>query len=211
MRTPTSIGLALLMVLGLTIPGPANTFADRFTFARPPAPESTVDPKDGRLTVDLDRWSTAAERDTLVAAISQNGPEKLLDAFRNVGRLGTLYWPGGVEYTVEYAWRSQRPDGGSDVVLVLDRPVWMWWNTSAPSTTYPYTVVQMRLSKDGAGEGRVSLGVSVESDKTLGVVLSDYAKAPVVLTDVRHDQRGTPASAHSAAARSRRSLGDSGR
>jgi len=195
MRTPTSIGLALLMVLGLVLPMPANTSAalarDRFTFARPPAPDSTVDPKDGRLTIDIVRWSTPAERDSLVATIAQNGPEKLRDAFRNVGRIGTLYWPGGLEYTVEYAWRTQRPDGGADVVLVLDRPVWMWWDTSAPTTTYPYTVVQMRLGKDATGEGRVSLGVPVASDKTLGVVLSDYAKAPAVLTDVRHDQRGT--------------------
>src|SRR5919109_1290258 len=190
MRTPTSIGLALLMVQGLTIAMPPNVFAsDRFTFARPPAPESTVDPKGGRLSVHLNRWSTAAERDELIAAIAQNGPEKLLDAFRDVERIGTLHWPGGVEYTVQYAYRSQRADGGADVVLILDRPVWMWWNTSAPATTYQYTVVQMRLGKDGTGEGRLSLGVPVASDKTLGVVLSDYAKAPAVLTDVRRDQR----------------------
>jgi hypothetical protein len=192
MRTLTSIGLALPMVLGLTIAMPANTFAaDRFTFARPPAPESTVDPKGGRLSVDIDRWSTAAERDTLAAAINQHGPEKLLEAFREVGRVGTLYWPGGLQYTIQYAWRSQRPDGGADVVLVVDRPLWMWWDSSAPATSYQYTVIQMRLGKDGAGEGRVSLGVSVATDKTLGVVLSDFAKAPAVLADVRHDQRGT--------------------
>jgi hypothetical protein len=192
MRTQTGIGLALLMVLGVTVVMAANTLAaDRFTFARPPAPDSTVDPKDGRLRVDIDRWSTAAERDRLVAAIDQNGPEKLLDAIRDVGRIGTLYWPGGVEYAIQYAWRSQRADGGADVVLVLDRPVWMWWNTSAPSTPYPYTVVQMRLGKGGTGEGRVSLGVPVASDKMLGVVLADFAKALAVLADVRHDQRGT--------------------
>jgi hypothetical protein len=192
MRTPTSIGLALLMVLGVTSSTPVSMFAaDRFTFARPPAPESTVDPKSGRLSVDIDRWSTPAERDTLVATIDQNGPEKLLDAFREIGRIGTLYWPGGLEYPVRYAWRNQRPEGGSDVVLVIDRPIWMWWDSSAPATPYNYSVIQMRLGKDGAGEGRVSSGVSVAADKTLGAALSDFAKAPAVLGDIRHDQRGT--------------------
>lgn len=191
MRTPVSTGLALLMVLGVSASSAAVFAADRFTFARPPAPESTVDPKDGRLMIDLARWSTTDERDRLVAAIAQNGPDRMLDAFRDIGRIGTLYWPGGLEYAVQYAWRSPRPDGGLDVILVLDRPVWLWWNASAPTTTYPFTVVQMRLGKDGAGEGRVSLGVPVTGDKMAGVVLSDYAKAPAVITDLRRDQRGT--------------------
>jgi len=191
MRAHVPIGLALLTMLAVA-PMSADMFAaDRFTFARPAAPESTVDPKSGRLSVDIDRWSTAAERDHLVATITERGPEKLLDAFGEVGRLGTLYWPGGLEYTIEYAWRTQRPDGSTDVVLVVDRPLWMWWSSSAPSTPYPFAVVQMRLAKDGAGDGRVSLGVPVAADKTLGVVLTDFAKAPLVLADVRHDQRGT--------------------
>jgi hypothetical protein len=193
MRTSICIGLALLTVLGAGIPLSADRLAvDRFTFARPSAPESTVDPKDGRLRIDIDRWSTAAERDRLVATINENGPDRLLDTFRDVPRVGTLYWPGGLEYTIEYAWRTQRPDGATDVVLVVNRPLWMWWDASAPSTPYQYTVVQMRLGKTGGtGEGRVSLGVPVTSDKTLGVALADFAKAPILLADLRHDRRGT--------------------
>jgi hypothetical protein len=192
MRSLIRIGLALLMMPGLTVTTAASPFvADRFTFARPPAPESTVDPKDGRLSIDIERWSTAVERDRLIAALAEHGPEKALDAFRDVGRIGTLYWPGGLHYTVRYAWRSQRPDGGADVVVVIDRPAWLWWNTSAPSTPYQYSVVQIRFGKNGIGEGRVSLGVPVASDKTLGVVLADYDKAPALLADVRNAQRGT--------------------
>lgn len=191
MRTRTSICLALLMVLGATFQTSAEMSVDRFTFTRPAAPESTVDPKSGRLSVDIDRWSTAAERDQLIAAVKENGPERLLDGLREVGRIGTISWPGGLEYTVRYAWREKRADGGADVVLVIDRPLWMWWDMSAPSTPNQYTVVQMRLGKDGAGEGRVSIGVPVSSDTRFGVVLSDYAKAPALLADVRREQGGT--------------------
>jgi len=189
MRATTNI-LALLIVLGAAFSISAEAVGvERFSFARPPAPDSTVDPT-GRMSVDLDRWSTNAERDQLVKAIAENGPEKLLDAFREVGRIGTVSWPGGLEYTVRYAWRSQRPDG-SDVVFVVDRPLWVWWDVTMPSTPYEFTVIQMRLGKDGSGEGRVSLGVPVASDKTLGVALSDYVKAPSLLADVRRDQRGS--------------------
>jgi hypothetical protein len=190
MRTTTHIGLALLIGLGAAFSLSAETVGvERFSFARPPAPDSAVDPK-GRMSIDLDRWSTNAERDQLVKAIAENGPEKLLDAFREVGRIGTVSWPGGLEYTVRYARRSQRPDG-SDIVFVVDRPLWVWWDVTMPSTPYEFTVIQMRLGKDGSGEGRVSLGVPVASDQTLGVALSDYVKAPAVLADVRRDQRGS--------------------
>lgn len=184
-RTPASIGLALLMVLGFAFTLPADALsADRFTFVRPPAPESTVDPKD-RLSLDIERWSTDAERDRMVAAIAQNGLEKLLDAFRETPDVGRLRWPGGLQYNVRYAHRIARPDGGSDIVLVVDRPLWLWWESQPPSTSYPYTVLQLRLDTDGRGEGRASFGVAVSSDKALGVALSDFAKAPAVLTDLR--------------------------
>jgi hypothetical protein len=191
MRICSSIGLALLMVLGLTFAiSAANTAADRFTFARPPAPESTVDPKD-RLSVAIERWATDAERDHVLTALTQTGQDKLLDTLRDVPNAGTFYWPGGLQYSVRYARLATRPDGGTDAVFVVDRPLWMWWESKPESTPYPYTVVQMRLGKDGAGEGRVSLGVPVSSDKALGVVLSDYAKAPAVLRDVRRERQTT--------------------
>ncbi len=188
MRSTASIAVALLMVLGPVALTAANEVAvERFTFARPPAPASTVDPPD-RLSLVIDRWSSDAERDTLLGVITESGQAKLLDSFWNVGRIGTLNWPGGLEYAVRYARRHVRPDGGADVVLVVERPLWMWWDTALGSTDYPFTVVQLRLDKDGKGEGRISFGVPVSADKTVGVVLADYARAPAALTDVRRER-----------------------
>ena len=191
MRSKVTMSLAL-MVLGVTSVSSANMLiVDRFTFARPPAPESTVDPKNNRMSVDIDRWSSDADRDRLRATLAESGDQKLLDAFRGVSRLGTLYWPGGLEYAVLYARSNSRPDGGTDVVLIVDRPVWRWWDSKEAATTYGYTVVQLRLGKDGNGEGRLSLDVPVTRDDTFGVVLSDYSKAPVVLADVRREKQTT--------------------
>ena len=188
MRTTIAVCLALLMVPGVITQLSADeTAAERFTFARPPAPESTVDPK-GRLSAVIDRWSTDAERDRVAAAMSSDGPATLLDTFWGVPRIGTIYWPGGLDYAVLYARRQARPDGGADVILLVDRPLWMWWDTTAGKTEYPFTVIQMRLAKDGRGEGRVSLGVPVVGDKGAGVVLADFGKAPAVLADVRHER-----------------------
>ena len=191
MRSKVTIGCLALMVLGVTSVSFANMLTvERFTFARPPAPESTVDPKD-RMSVAIDRWSTEADRDRLRATVAESGEGKLLDAFRGVSRVGTLHWPGGLEYAVLYARSHSRPDGGTDVVLVVDRPLWRWWESKDAATTYAYTVVQLRLDKDGKGEGRLSLDVPVTRDDTFGVMLADYSKAPVVLVDVRREKQTT--------------------
>jgi hypothetical protein len=189
MRSIVGISLALLMVLGSVVS--ANTApVERFSFARPPAPESTIDSKE-RLNIVIDRWSSDAERDRMLGVIAEKGNAKLLDAFSDVSRIGTLHWPGGLEYAVRYARRVARPDGGADVVLVVERPLWAWWDAdlakNAVSPDHPFTVVQLRLGKDGKGEGRVSFGAPFASDKIAGVVITDLTKAPALLTDVRRE------------------------
>lgn len=191
MRMPHKHILAIVVAAAIAAPAASAAAAERFTFARPAAPESTVDPKTGRLDLVIDQWATDADRDQVLAALAEDGPERLLDAFRSVARVGTLYWPGGLEYTVRYARQAPRPDGGSDVVLVVDRPVWTWWDTGSGSPAGQYTVVHLRLSQAGTGEGRISRAFQVRRDDTLGVTLADDAQAPVMLTDVRREPSDT--------------------
>jgi hypothetical protein len=186
MRKRTSIGLALLMVLSATSLSAEAPSAERYTFARPPAPESTVDSQ--RLGVTLDRYSTDTEREQLLTVMSEKGQEAALDGLRHVSRIGTLTWPGGVEYAVRYARQRTLPDGGSQIVMLVDRPLWLWWQPNPPSTPYSFSVVQLQLGPDGRGEGRVSAGVPVMADKVLGIVLADYDKAPALLADVRRER-----------------------
>lgn len=92
-----------------------------------------------------------------------------------------------------YADRIPRPDGGEDVVLATDRPVWLWWEgNSTPVTPLAVsqgTIVQLRLGKDGRGEGKLSPVVTVRASKEgKTIALEDYAKQPVVLTDVQRER-----------------------
>jgi hypothetical protein len=186
MRSLIAISFAAIISAYAVTTAAQATSTERFTFARPPAPESTVDPKD-RLTVDLHRWSSDAERDQMRGVLADGNPGTMLNAFRYISRVGTLQWPGGVIYGVHYARRISRADGGADIILAVDRPLWTWWDSSIPSTEYPFTVIQLRLNKDGNGEGRASFGVKIQEDKTAGVILDDFTKAPVLLTDVRSE------------------------
>jgi hypothetical protein len=56
------------------------------------------------------------------------------------------------------------------------------------STDYPFTVIQVRMGKDGRGEGRSSLTTTVGADREAGIALSDFAKSAVVMNNVRREK-----------------------
>jgi hypothetical protein len=181
-KTIALMSVAAALVCTAALYAETVVLAERFTFVAANAPQDALN-KDRRLSLTLQRWSTDAERDRMAAAVAE--PAKLLDAFRDVGGIGYLQWPGGVEYTIRYAHRTQRPDGSADLTLVIERPLWVWWDTNAKWTPDPgFTLLQVRLNKDGTGEGRAMATTRIRSDKETGIALAD-TNAPVLLTDVR--------------------------
>ena len=179
---------ATLIAQGTGITG-TNTIVDRFSFVTPTAPESTVDP--ARLQVGIGRWSTDEERDTLFSVVTANGADGVLREFRSTGAVGYIRWPGGLEYSLRYAYRTPRPDGGYDVLLIADRPIWAWWDQSEKVSTEPfsYTAVQIRLNKAGTGEGRIAGPDGVAAHKASGIELKNYDQLTARLTDVRQERQ----------------------
>ncbi len=192
MRTNTRIGLALLMALPLSTSAlsqsrSAGPKVDRFTFGVAASTQAEVNKN--RHDLVIHRWATDAERDQVQARVAAEGVAKLPIALASAHDAGYLHLPGSTSYTVRYARRVARPDGSADVVVVVDRPVWTWWNGSAVDTKdlNAYTVLQLRLPNSGAGEGKLSVGEKVDADKAAGVVLGDFGTRPAVLNDVRHE------------------------
>lgn len=194
------ISLALLATLALSITagatrleaqntGSASAKVEHFTFTAPQAPLGPVDPAKLRLSVH--RWATDTERDALVQGVSERGHERLLDVLRDSGVAGYVQWPGGLEYAVRYARRTARADGGQDIVLVLDRPLWVWWKTelTGNAAKHPFEVVAVRIDRSGQGEGRVADPSAITTDKSAGIALANSDSQPVVMTEVQRDTR----------------------
>ena len=88
-----------------------------------------------------------------------------------------------------------RADGGEDVILATDYPVHVWWDPTLgapPASVAQGTLIQLQLNRDGRGEGKLSVGtkVTATNDGKL-FALEDYAKHPVMLTDVQRERRAT--------------------
>jgi len=188
MYRPLAMSLATGMVACTPVLFAQTEGTERFTFTAVNAPASGFGGDRYQLTVD--RWSTNTERDGLSAALAANDASTVTHTLRNAPAIGRVRWPGGIEYTLRYARRTTRPDGGSDLVLIADSRVWIWWDAKNDlPLDEPFTVFLVRLDKSGVGEGKVAPASKARSDKMVGVAVPDYDSRPVLLADFR-SQRG---------------------
>jgi hypothetical protein len=164
---------------------------------------SVADEKDaGRIDIYIERWSTDQARDALVDAL-KTGPDRLLPALQKLRyRNGVLTMPG-----VQAAGprvRSPRPRNlvftrrietptGVQIVVAADQHVGLgeyerWGVSEEPE----FTLIDIRLAKDGAGVGKVAPAANVvynTEKKTIEV--GDYDKAPVRMRDVKSERTST--------------------
>ena len=157
---------------------------------------STADDADaGRIDIYIERWSTDEARAALVAAL-KSGPDKLLPALEKLKyRNGVLTMPGvqGAGPRV----RSPRPRNlvftqqietptGRRIIVAADRHVGLgdyerWGISEEPE----FTLIEIRLPKDGAGIGKAAVASNVAYNSEKNVFeIAGYEKAPVRLKDI---------------------------
>jgi hypothetical protein len=76
-------------------------------------------------------------------------------------------------------------------VIATDRYISFWEAMNRPrSIDYPFTVIEMRINKEGVGEGKMSIATKVTADKDKNlIVLEDYGIQPVLLKEVRAEKK----------------------
>ena len=143
----------------------------------------------GTVEITIDNWSTDAQRDQLMKTLIDKGPEKLLDTLQKMPRVGSIRTPNSIGYDLHYARKNPLDEGGDQIVLATDRYIGFWEASRRPRTVdYPFTLIEMRVGKDGVGEGKMSLFTKITYDKKKNqVVLEDYGSQPVLLTQVRRE------------------------
>jgi hypothetical protein len=141
----------------------------------------------GPIEIQVDRWSTDAQRDKLLAALLQKGAEKLLDTLQDMPVAGHFNAPGRLGIDIRFARHTPGEDGGERVVLVTDRRVGFLEAANQPrSIDYPFTVIDLKLNADGEGEGRMSIATKVIVNKEKNMItLENLDLQPVLLTQVK--------------------------
>jgi hypothetical protein len=145
----------------------------------------------GSIAINVDRWSTAAERERLVGALMEKGPDELLKMLQDMKPVGRIRTPDSIGYDLRYAQQRPGQDGGRDLVLVTDRPISFWEAVNRPrSIDYPFTLIQIHMKADGTGEGKLALATKITADPdTKMIEIEDFANQPVQLVDVKAERK----------------------
>src|SRR4051794_34885184 len=147
---------------------------------------STVgNPGASQVEITINRYTTDDERDRLMSIFRENGPSGLLKALQSEPPVGNIRAPGSLSYDLRYARQLPGEEGGRRIVLATDRPVGFAEAANNSRTLeYPFTLVELRLDKDGHGEGKLSIATKLTLNDNV-LVIENYADQPVMLTDVR--------------------------
>jgi hypothetical protein len=185
---PTVLALACCAALAFAATAPAQTMGEAARYSAVGI-NMTVGASD-RIEIVVNRWSTDADRDKLMNILMNQGADKLLDALQDMPRVGYFRTPGSVGIDIHFARRVPGEDGGERVVLVTDRRIGFWEAANRPrSIDYPFTVIELRLNKDGEGEGKISLATRIIADKENNIItLENYNTQPVMLKNVKRER-----------------------
>ena len=80
-------------------------------------------------------------------------------------------------------------EGGERVVIATDRYISFWEARNRSRTIdYPFTVIDMRINREGVGEGKMSLATKITASKDKKQVeLENYGTQPVLLQNIKRE------------------------
>lgn len=139
----------------------------------------------------VDRWSTDAEREKLIAAFVEKGPKELLNQLQKTPRIGYFRLPNTRGYDLHYARQFPMDEGGRRVIIATDRYIGVREATrNGRSMDYPFTLIELRLNKDGEGVGKMSIGTKISLNKKDNTIeLETFDIEPVRLTTVKAEKK----------------------
>ena len=143
-------------------------------------------------TVDfmIERWSTDAERDTLLKLIPKehDSPQKLVDALQDMKSVGTIRTPQTLAWDLRYARQFKMDEGGRRIVLITDRPIgFREARNSNRSMDYAFTILEIRLNAKDEGEGKIFGGSKIYVEKG-EVVVENWGTQPTRFNQI-HKQK----------------------
>lgn len=141
----------------------------------------------GRLEIAIERWSSDDERNRLRSILIESGADALLSALQKIKpRAGYIRTSTSLGWDIHYAREQPLGDGGRRVIIATDRPMSFWELRNQPrSVDYEFTLAEIRLTKDGKGEGKLATAAKIDwNEGTQTIEIENYGIEPVRLTEV---------------------------
>lgn len=184
MATTTLLAIGLLTAGTLAAPRfePVERFTAQSVFMTSAA-RLTLRPVD----IVITRWSTFTDHRALSRTLLEKGSYAFQTLLCGYGAAGSIGVIGAPDVAIRYAWPVEDRDGGRRIYLATDEPV----SLTGPMVRQlpdpePLTFLELRINRDGAGEGKLSEAARLSVDESRDVIeLRDYARRPVQLISVQ--------------------------
>ncbi|HMF95757.1 MAG TPA: hypothetical protein VKE96_15760 [Vicinamibacterales bacterium] len=132
------------------------------------------------VTIKIDRLMEPSRRTRVLDGLKFNGYQGFMNALRPLPTIGTIATQNR-EVKVQYAWETTVGDR-TRLVIAASKPLFFLTADETKSRAgYELTVVDLTLDAGGAGTGTMSGAARVKPAPD-GIVLDDFAAAPVQLT-----------------------------
>lgn len=152
--------------------------------------------RNGVVDIRITRWTTPEERTALLTTAVEKNQDQLLRALQKLPSHGRISVPGHtgpdphkvvLGWTLHYAWNVPDGDGGQRIVLATDRYMTFLETRDQPRTVdYPFTLLDLRLNRDGEGTGKASIATKITFDKKKNIMeIENYSSEPVRLQQVK--------------------------
>jgi hypothetical protein len=184
------LAMALILVMSAAVPGAAEKTQpiEKLTaFAA-----NMQSGRAGVIDIAIERWSTEAERDSLLEALQEGGDQALLKTLERIRPpVGYMKLPNTIGWDMYFARQTPTDDGGRRIVLATNRRVNMReaFNNQR-SMQYQFTLIEIRLDQNGKGEGKMVTAAKVSWDaKAKKVEVENYTALPVDLVNVKSNKK----------------------
>jgi hypothetical protein len=152
--------------------------------------------KTGVIDLRITRWTTPDERKKLLETIVEDNPNQILRELTRLPSHGRMRVPGHtgpdphkvvLGWDLHYAWHEPLDEGGERIMLATDRYITFQEARNQPRTIdYPFTLVEIRLDRNGEGVGKASVFTKIRFDKKKNTMeLENYSSEPVRLQQVK--------------------------
>ena len=149
------------------------------------------------IQIDIDNWSTTAQRDRLIAVFMEKKQDGLLSELQKQPEIGRWRFPGymgpdpnniyRLGTPIRYAMNHPGADGTRRIVVLTDRVIGFREARNQPRTIdYPFTLMEMRFDATGKGEGRMASHTQLNFDKKKNTLeIENYTSEPVRLNELK--------------------------
>jgi len=138
------------------------------------------------VNINIDSYSSDADRQTLIDAFQKDGSKGLSNALEKMSRKGSLAVTGTVGYDITYARRVSTPDGYR-VRVLTNRPVsFRELRNGARSENYNLSYVELNINdQPSKSTGTLLPAVQFTVDKKTNEIVAEDYQNPWKLQNIR--------------------------